>query len=494
MSVVTVCFVRQNQTLDRAAEQLPSRVKPAGRGSVPDQCDRSPLLKMSYESGRASATDDAGHSADSAILVSANVPPEIHGPRRSPDAPLWRHGNFNLFWAAHTFDSLGDSFAMILMPLLVFQSTGSVAQMGLVTATLGIGNLAAGLVSGLIVDRLDRRRLLIACDIGRTVFYALIPCGWWLLGPSVWLIYVVAGIAAYLNTTFLICITTFIPSIVDQDQLVAANGRLQATSALAFVSGPMLAGLASDNLGPTLSVGVVAQTYLLSALFMAFVRARATSVPSTRQRSGMGELLTGLRFLIRHPVLRPVVLLLGTFLFFAEAIVDISVFRLKTGLNQSDDSVGFVFGLASLGAIVAGGLVAAIRARLGFGVSYLGGILIQGVAIGLLGFVSSVTVFAAMATLYTFGNTVMRVSTITLRQQITPDQLLGRVTSAFYIMYTVPGAVGAALAATLAQRAGAQFVLALMGMMCVGVAAIGLFTSAFSKRPEQATSLVPAPD
>jgi hypothetical protein len=278
---------------------------------------------------------------------------------------------------------------------------------------------------------------------------------------------------------------------VDQDDLVAANGRLQATSALAYVGGPMLAGLTSASLGPSLSVGVVTQTYLISAIFMLFVRARRTVAGPTQQTSRISEMLAGVRFLVRHPVLRPVTLLLAGFLFFAEAVVDISVFQLKTGLNQGDDAVGFVYGVASVGAIAAGGLVSMIRVKLGFGISYLGGIFIQGVAIGLLGFIPSVTAFTALATLYTFGNTVMRVSTITIRQQVTPDVLLGRVTSAFYIMYTVPGAVGTALAATLAQRVGAQFTLALMGAMCISVAAVGLFTPAFSKRPEQ-TALAPA--
>lgn len=442
---------------------------------------------MSFRGRGESEVDKAERAAGSAILVSDDVHTGIQEPRRSPGALLWRDGNFNLFWAGQTFDALGDSFSMIVMPLLVLEATGSIAQMGLVTATLGAGNLIAGLFSGIIVDRVKRRNVMIGCDLGRAFIYALIPLGWWLSGPATWLIYVVAAVTGYLNMTFMITYTTFIPNIVDQNQLLSANGRLQATVALSYVTGPMLAGVASHNLGPRLSLGIITLTYLSSAFFMALVRARKFS-DSIAGAPGLTELLAGLRFLMGHPVLRSVNLLLATFFFFVAGVVDISVFRLKHDLNQSDDSVGIVFGIASLGAIMAGGLVSTIRARLGFGLSYLGGQIVQGLAIAALALAPSVAMFAAFSMVFTFGNTVMRVTTMSLRQQITPDHLLGRVTAVFLLINAVPAAAGAAIAAVLTQKAGSWFALILMGGMCIAVATIGTLTPAFSKRPEEAAA------
>jgi MFS family permease len=115
---------------------------------------------------------------------------------------LWRNRNFNIFWVGQTFSNLGDSFALIALPLLVLQATGSVAQMGLVTGTFGISSLFTNLISGVVVDRVDRRVLMVWCDIGRLFINALIPLTWWLAGPQVWLIYLVTAVRSSLGSFF----------------------------------------------------------------------------------------------------------------------------------------------------------------------------------------------------------------------------------------------------------------------------------------------------
>src|SRR6185369_12586351 len=97
-----------------------------------------------------------------------------------------------------------DSAALILIPLMVLEITNSVAQMGLVTGVIGIGNLVSSLISGVIVDRVDRRKVMILCDLGRTVFYLLIPIIVWMTGTSIWPICIVAILTAYLTTFFFI--------------------------------------------------------------------------------------------------------------------------------------------------------------------------------------------------------------------------------------------------------------------------------------------------
>src|SRR5215210_1745978 len=109
---------------------------------------------------------------------------------QSPGARLWRNRNFNIFWLGQALSSLGDSFGFLALPLLVLQATGSLVQMGLVTGTFGVGQIVAGIFSGAVVDHVNRRRLMIICDLGRTALYGSIPLTWWLVGPQLWLIYV----------------------------------------------------------------------------------------------------------------------------------------------------------------------------------------------------------------------------------------------------------------------------------------------------------------
>src|SRR5947207_8419474 len=105
-----------------------------------------------------------------------------------------RRPDFTVFWVGQTLSELGGAFAVVALPLLVLHATGSVAQMGLLTAVGGVGAIGTGLFAGVLVDRVDRRRLMIICDLARLVLFGLIPV-WWLAGPQVWLLYVVIALA-----------------------------------------------------------------------------------------------------------------------------------------------------------------------------------------------------------------------------------------------------------------------------------------------------------
>ena len=110
----------------------------------------------------------------------------------TPAPSLWRDRDFNIYWLGQTLSGLGDAFAAIALPLLVLQSTGSLHRMGRLTALVAVAHVVAGLASGALVDRVDRRRLMIACDLGRWLVYSAVPIVWWLHGPSYWLL-VAAG-------------------------------------------------------------------------------------------------------------------------------------------------------------------------------------------------------------------------------------------------------------------------------------------------------------
>ena len=196
---------------------------------------------------------------------------------RSPGARLWRNRGFNIFWAGQSLSALGDSFALLALPLLVFEATGSVVQMGLVTGTFGVGEIVSGLVSGVIVDRVDRRRLMILCDVLRLVLYGSIPLVWLLAGPQLWLIYVVVGFGAALGMTFQVAFMTALVNLVDRDQLTDANARVSASVSLAFVFGPVLAGILSARIGPVASVMVDALSFGVSALTLTWIRLRRAS-------------------------------------------------------------------------------------------------------------------------------------------------------------------------------------------------------------------------
>lgn len=416
---------------------------------------------------------------------------------------MWRNRSFNIFWLGQTLSVLGDSFATIAIPLLVLQATGSVAQMGLVTAVFGVGQVVSGLFAGWLADRLDRRNLMIFCDTMRTLLYCAIPLGWWLAGPHLWLIYVVVALGSCLGMIFQVTYITAIANLVDPDQLNEANSRLQATLAISFIVGPILAGVISGAFGPSVAITVDALSFAVSAISLALIRLRPVASVSpaellraetpeqaalpqeTPARQGLAqEFLAGLRFLWQQPVLRWLTILLFLTSMLSSGALDIFIFHIKRDLGQNDSMVGIVFGLASIGGVVAGLIAPQIRRRWGFAVCWIGGFILQFLALAAIGLAENLLLIGCLAIVFTFTSTLVGICSIALRQQITPDYLLGRVTSAFWTLTSAPAPIGAAFFTALTGQIGATAVLCIVGVGGALITSIGLLTPIRQRNPE----------
>ncbi|MCX5207116.1 MFS transporter [Streptomyces sp. NBC_00237] len=168
--------------------------------------------------------------------------------------------------------------------------------MGLLTAVAGVTSLLTGLVAGSWADRFDRRRLLMVCDAARLVLYGAIPVCW-ALSPQIWLLYVVMALASVFEMLFKITYVTAVVNLVDKDQIVAANGRLESTNAIAYIAGPALAGVVAGLFGPTAAVAINAGSFGISLVGLVFTRFRPP--PAGPRRSG-GRPPHPVRAAVRH--------------------------------------------------------------------------------------------------------------------------------------------------------------------------------------------------
>jgi MFS family permease len=406
----------------------------------------------------------------------------------SPGRPLWRDRNFGIFWAAQTLSVAGDSFAYIAIPLLVLRATGSVAQMGLLTGAGGVASVVAGVFAGVLADRLDRRRLLICCDLARMALYGVIPLAW-SLRPEVWLLYVVLPACEAIGMVFQVTYVTAVRNLVDGDHVTEANGLLYATATAAAVLGPLLAGLVSGAFGPTAAIGIDAASFALSAAGSGLIRLRgqARPAPAARPRHAWTELLAGARFLWRHPVLRALTATLTLFIFLTYGLTNVLIYYLRHDLGQSYAEVGVVLAIAAVGPVGGSLLVARLRRVVGFGASWIGSVVVCGIAIACLGASGSIPAIAALAAAYLGCSSVAGICSMSLRQQVTPGHLLGRVTSAFWTVHFSLGPVGAAVLAWAAGRYGVAPACAAAGAGCLLIAAAALFTPIRQPAPELAS-------
>lgn len=190
------------------------------------------------------------------------------------------------------------------VPLLVFKLTGSAVSLGIAAAAFGLPHLLFGLVIGAWTDRVDRKRLMIVVDVLSALLVASVPVAAAAGVLSVWWLYVVVFGAATLSIFFEASQFGAIPSLVGRDELVSANGRIQASFAAASVLGPLAAGALLVFLPVEDVLFVDAASFLCSAVMLSLI-ARAFNAPRERERTSIrADIVEGLRYVLRHPVLR----------------------------------------------------------------------------------------------------------------------------------------------------------------------------------------------
>lgn len=393
------------------------------------------------------------------------------------ERPLWASRDFTIFWCVQTLSELGNAFALVALPLLVLHATGSVAQMGLLTGIAAVGSICTGFVAGAIADRFDRRMLLMLCDGARLVLYAGIPV-LWAVHPHVWVLYVVMALASVFEAVFKTTYVAAVANLTTRAQIVQANGRLESTNAVAFIVGPMLAGLVSGLFGPTTAIGLDAASFGISLVGLAVIRFRRTA-PRTGP-AGWADVrrgfVTGVAFLWRTPVLRYLTLMLTVITFLSLGMNDVFIFEVRHVLRHGDRTVGYVLGIAGAGTVLGAVLTPLLRRTLGFGRCWLASYVICGGAAVVAGMAGSVTALAPATFLYSFGMALAGICSMSLRQELTPDHLLGRVTSAFWTLHGALGPAGAAVLTLLVQHDGVRGPLLGVGAVFLVVVALGCFT------------------
>ena len=431
-------------------------------------------------------------------------------------AKLWRDRRFAVFLTAQTLSVAGDSFALIAVPLLVLRATGSVAQMGLLTGAAGVAAVVAGIFAGILADRVDRWILMAACDLARMVLYGLIPLAW-AQHSQVWLLYVILPLCAAIGMIFQVGYVTVVPALSGPARITEANGLLYGAASAAGIAGPLLAGLVSALLGPAGAIAVDAASFAVSAVGVLVVRrslsvsrgdsaysgapggpvpAGCSATPSGTATPGASggatpdgpvsgspdpagawrELLAGARFLWEHPVLRALTVLLTFYIFATQGLPDVLIYYLKHDLHQGDGVVGLVLAVAALGTVAGALTVAPLRRRLGFGTCWTGAVILSALAIAGLGATGSVPPTAVLAALYLGCASVAGISSMSLRQEVTPDHLLGRVTAAFWTIHFSLGPLGAALLTWAAGHFGVMAACLASGGTCLVIGTIGLVT------------------
>ncbi|HEY8472140.1 MAG TPA: MFS transporter [Natronosporangium sp.] len=358
--------------------------------------------------------------------------------------------SFHGLWAATGAANLGDGMALFALPLLALATGASAGGVAAVTVALTLAWPVAGLPAGWFVDRVDRRRLLAGANLTRAAVLAGLAVAYLTGTLSLPLILLAAWLIGIAETLIDTALTATIPLVVGPDQLTRANARVEATITVAnqFIGPPLAGLLAAVTLG--LTAGTSAALYALAAAAVLVIVLWRPNAPVAKQPGEpvLRAALAGLRYLWRHPVLRALTVFTASMnVVWAAATALLVVYAVRPGpLGLSPAAYGTM-----LTAMAAGGLLGAIavpRLQQRFGTRALlvadcvGTVmLVLPVAAGAPALVVAAGVVIAGA-----GSSVWRILVATIRQQLSPPELLGRVYAASRVISwgVLPG--GAALA------------------------------------------------
>ena len=369
-------------------------------------------------------------------------------PSRRLGADFWK------FWVGQTISNLGSSVTLFVLPLLVFRLTGSAFNLGISTAANFVPYLLFGLIIGAWVDRVDRKRLMIVTDIARALVLAALPLLDAFGALSVAWIYAVGFINATLTIGFDAAQFAAIPSLADQDDLVTANGRIQASYSAAMVAGPLLAGLLVAFMPLSDLMLIDAGSFVLSALSLMLIGRSFNASERQASASIRQDIAEGLRYVLGHPVLRNISAMMALVNFVATTTYAQLVLFASDRLQASETQVGLLFSAGSAGVVVLGLAAGVLRKRWSFSTVALGALMIEGLLTIALAFTTSFAVATVLWTLISGLGILFNINTSSLRQAIVPNHMLGRVISIAGVLAWSAIPLGTLLGGYLIERTG----------------------------------------
>jgi MFS family permease len=364
-------------------------------------------------------------------------------------------------WSAQTvstFGSLITRAALPFMAILVLNATPG--QIAILRAADLVPGFLIGLVAGVWVDRLRRRPVMIAADLGRAALLGSIPLVAFTSHARIEQLYIVAALASLLTVFFDVAEQSYIPAVVGRDQLIDANSRLTATQSIAEVGGFGIAGWLVQLFTAPIAIAIDAVTFLLSAVFVTTIRTpEPPPAPRAEPRGVWREMLVGLAVLRGDPSLRAIALSVAAFECAFGIVGTVYALYALRELGFMPGLLGLVFAVGGVSSLAGAVLASRVTRRFGIGPAMIGGLLLA--TIGVL-FMPLARGAGAVALLLLLaqqvvgdgGATIYEINATSLRQAIAPAAILGRINAG--IRFAALGAtlLGTVAGALLAQAAG----------------------------------------
>lgn len=368
--------------------------------------------------------------------------------------PLLRNRDYMLLWSGQVVSTLGSAATSVVYPLLILAMTGSPADAGIAAALGSVAYLIFSLPAGALIDRWDRRRVMIVCDVGRALIVLTVPVALWFDALSVWQLYAAAFIEGTFFVFFNIAEVAALPRVVPAIQLPQASAQNEAAFSAAHIIGPSLGTLLFQTVGKAAPFIADAISFLVSSFSLLLIKTKfrlAKPAPASNLRAEIHE---GLRWLWHQPLIRYMAFVTGG-LNLVNAGTALILIVLAKEMGASEIDIGLIFSIGAAGGIFGSLIGGQVQKRFTFGQVIICVLWVDVALFSLYAVVPAYLLLGVVAALIYALMPVYNVVQFSYRLALIPDALQGRVNSTFRLLAFGFMPVGAALSGFLIERIGA---------------------------------------
>ena len=384
-----------------------------------------------------------------------------------PPGDLLRDATYRRLWTSILISSFGGQVTMLALPLTAAVLLhASPTQMGFLTSMEILPFVLFSLPSGVWLDRVRKLPVYIVGESALALVVASVPFAWWMGWLSMTWMYVAGFVIGTVYTTAGTAAQIVLTQVVARDRLVEAHAKNALASSGAEVAGPGLAGALIKLVGAPLALLVDALLLIASAAILRGIVINEERQPRPDARFWR-ELRTGVRFVASNRLLVALALVVGGWQMCHHAAIVVQILFATRTLGLSEQAVGLSYMGMGVGTIIASVWGNRISRRIGPGPCLVLGFAVCGVGWLLLSFAPAnawgVAVFALMLLLFAAGAVLVFINFLALRQAVTPEPLLGRMTSTMRWLILIPAGPGALLGGWLGEHVGLRASLAFAG-------------------------------
>jgi len=383
---------------------------------------------------------------------------------------LWRNRDFVWLIGGQTVSEFGSAISGFAVPWLLLQLTGSALQMGLVFGVGFIPYLLLSLPAGAWADRYNRKRLMFWADVSRFILIGSIPLAGAFHVLFIGQLYVVQALTSAASALFDAAYVSCLPNVVDKNQLQQANSVLQSGASASQLIGPGLAGALVAVLGASTTIAFDACSFAFSSLSLLFIRrafsAARESAEVKKLWSGIGE---GLHYVWHHNLIRTISVFTMCMNIGSSATGAVILFKIADEMHVSSFWAGIIMSSASVGTIAGSLLSSSLGGRMAMSKIMLLSLIGMSFPAFVIGWTSVPWLIAAAEVVVGFCGVMWNVQSISLRQSVIPDALLGRASASIRLVVWGSIPVGSAFGGALANRFGSGVVFIGSGVIQVGL-------------------------